>query len=337
MKKVLILGAAGFLAGHMEHRLKADGHFVVSLSRNRPKYRDSVADEYNVMNLVHGVGLYALLGRHQFDEVYNFAAEVGGLGYIGNADNDAEILRNSALINLNVLDAVSKASINHPIKLFFASSQCVYPTSRECAESDAYPANPDSAFGWEKIFAERLYDAYYRNHGLDIRIARFGNTYGPYCTWEGPRAKAPAAICRKVASLFPGQDIEIWGDGSQTRSFTYVDDAIEGAIRLMASDYHKPLNMASSELVTIKQLVETVCKVASKPAYIKQVPGPIGVHDRNSDNTQARAVLGWEPDTPLIQGIVRTYTWVAAQYALFRLGRYWSGTSSGLIRVSHMP
>ena len=316
MKKILITGAAGFLGGHMEERLKRDGHFVVSLSRNKPRYRQSKADEFNIVNLVHGAGLYALLGRHQFDEVYNFAAEVGGLGYIGDADNDVEILRNSTLINLNVLDAVSKASISHPIKLFFASSQCVYPSSRECAETDAYPAAPDGAFGWEKIFAERLYDAYYRNHGLDVRIARFGNTYGPYCTWDGPRAKAPAAICRKVASLFPGQDIEIWGDGSQTRSFTWVGDAIEGAVRLMAADYHGPVNIASSELVTIRQLVETVCKVASKPAYIKQVPGPIGVHDRNSDNTRARQVLGWEPTTPLAEGIARLYPWVVQQLAL---------------------
>ena len=314
MKKILVCGAAGFLGSHLEHRLKADGHFVVSLSRNKPRYREIKADEFNIANLAYeGGGLRAVFARHQFDEVYNFAAEVGGLGYIQNPDNDVEILRNSTLINLNVLDAVSKASINHPIKLFFASSQCVYPTSRECAESDAYPANPDSAFGWEKIFAERLYDAYYRNHGLDIRIARFGNTYGPYCVWDGPRAKAPAAICRRVAGLFPGQDVEIWGDGSQTRSFTYVDDAIDGAIRLMANDYHGPVNIASSELVTIKQLVETVCKVASKPAYIKQVPGPIGVHDRNSDNTLCKQVLGWEPTTPLAEGIAKLYPWVVEQ------------------------
>ena len=314
MKKCLVLGAAGFLGGHMEERLKRDGHFVVSLSRNKPRYREIKADEFNIANLAYeGGGLRAVFARHQFDEVYNFAAEVGGLGYIQNPDNDVEILRNSTLINLNVLDAVSKASINHPIKLFFASSQCVYPTSRECAESDAYPANPDSAFGWEKIFAERLYDAYYRNHGLDIRIARFGNTYGPYCVWDGPRAKAPAAICRRVAGLFPGQDVEIWGDGSQTRSFTYVDDAIDGAIRLMANDYHGPVNIASSELVTIKQLVETVCKVASKPAYIKQVPGPIGVHDRNSDNTLCKQVLGWEPTTPVAEGIAKLYPWVVEQ------------------------
>jgi nucleoside-diphosphate-sugar epimerase len=320
MKKCLVLGAAGFLGGHMEERLKRDGHFVVSLSRNKPRYREIKADEYNVINLVHGVGLYSLLGRHQFDEVYNFAAEVGGLGYIQNPDNDVEILRNSTLINLNVLDAVSKASVSHPIKLFFASSACVYGNQKPLVgifrEEDAYPAQPDNTFGWEKIFAERLYDAYYRNHGLDIRIARFGNTYGPYCVWDGPRAKAPAAICRRVAGLFPGQDVEIWGDGSQTRSFTYVDDAIDGAIRLMANDYHGPVNIASSELVTIKQLVETVCKVASKPAYIKQVPGPIGVHARNLDDWKAKEGMGWEAKTSLAEGIAKLYPWVDTQYGL---------------------
>lgn len=326
MKKILILGAAGFLGGHLEHRLRAEGHYVVSVARKPPPYRKSVANEYNIFDLTHYARFHHHIYRHNFDECYQLAGEVGGLGYIGVGDHDADILTQSLKINLYTLEAIRKTQACD--KVFFSSSQCVYPDKfeidpfaseripldihneahRECdAHFDTF------AFGQEKLYAEKLYDAYSRNYGLGVRIGRLGNTYGPYCTWQEPRSKVVAAICRKVAEAPYAGVVDLWGDAQQTRSFTYVDDAIEGMIRLMASTCQKPVNIASAETVTIQHLFETVCQVANKILAFKSGEGPVGVRARGSDNTLCRKILGWEPSIDLDEGLSLTYPWIAEQ------------------------
>lgn len=327
MKKILILGAAGFLGQHLEYRLKADGHFVVSASRSHPKYRPSVADEFHIVDLREVRDVHTLMARHPFDQVYQLAGDVGGLNHIGTGFHDADIMTNSIHINLTVLDAARRIK---PGRIFFASSQCVYPDrfeidpfagERLVSELNLMPrlfAERDAsfdtfAFAQEKLFAEKLYDAYHRNHGLDIRIGRIGNTYGPYCTWQGPRAKAPAALCRKVAEAAYAGVVDIIGDGQQSRSFTYVDDAVEGMIRLMETNYWKPVNIASREVVTIGQLFEAICHVSGKILAGRSVNGPVGVHSRGSDNTLCRHILGWEPKISLFDGLERTFPWIVEQ------------------------
>lgn len=328
MKKICILGASGFLGNHLEHRLKAEGHFVVSVARKLPLYRKSVADESNILDLTNSADFHSHFFRHSFDEVYQLAGNVGGLGHIGIGDNDADILTDSVKINLHTLEAIRKTqSVG---RILFASSQCVYPdifdvdpfaNERLVSPEELVVSPPREtdasfntfAFGQEKLFSEKLYDAYARNHGLDVRIARIGNTYGPYSTYDGARAKAPAALCRKVAQAAYGEPVEIWGDGRQTRSFTCVDDAIEGMIRLMDSDCSKPVNIAHSGTVTIEELFETVLKVAGKILAPKWVDGPIGVQARGSDNTLCRSALQWEPTTSLFNGLSETYHWIAKQ------------------------
>lgn len=327
MKKILITGAAGFLGQHLEYRMKAEGHFVVSVARKYPLFRPSVADELNILDLTNLADFHTHFFRHDFDECFQLAGEVGGLGYIATGQHDADILTNSVKINLHTLEAIRKTqSVG---KIFFASSQCVYPDKVEVdpfaqeriallslfdsahRESDAH--FDTFAFGQEKLFAEKLYDAYARNYGLNVRIARIGNTYGPYCVYDGSRAKAPAAICRKVAQAGYGGVVDLWGDAQATRSFTYVDDVIEGMIRLMASDYNRPVNLASSETVSIEQLFETTCKVAGKILAWRASEGPTGVRARGSDNTLCRQVLGWEPTTTLTEGLSQTYPWIKQQ------------------------
>lgn len=325
MKKICILGAAGFLGQHLEYRLKVEGHFVVSVARKPPPFRKSVADEFNILDLTNPSEFHTHFFRHEFDEVFQLAGNVGGLGHIGTGLHDAEILTESVKINLHTLEAIRKTG--GVGKIFFASSQCVYPDRFEInpfvgeslpslsvtahRESDAH--FDTFAFGQEKLFAEKLYDAYARNYNFNVRIARIGNTYGPYSTYDGDRAKAPAAICRKVAQAGYGGVVDLWGDAQATRSFTYVDDIIDGMIRLMASDYNQPVNLASSEMVTIEQLFETTCKVAGKILAWRSSEGPTGVRGRNSDNTLARQVLGWEPTTSLFNGLSETYHWIAKQ------------------------
>ena len=326
MKKVLILGASGFLGGHLEYRLKAEGCYVVSVARKPPPFRKSVANEYNILDLTNTADFHHHFFRHSFDYGYQLAGEVGGLGYIGIGAHDAAILTNSVKININTLEAIRKTQACD--RIFFASSQCVYPdrfeidpfaaeriplavhnaAHRECdASFDTF------AFGQEKLFSEKLYDAYARNYGLNVRIGRLGNTYGPYCTWDGEKAKAPAAICRKVAQAGYGQPIELWGDGQTRRSFTYVDDVIEGMLRLIASDYNHPVNIANHETVKITELLETVCSVAGKVLGHVRTDGPLGVNSRGSDNTLCKKVLGWEPTTTLWHGISKTYPWIKQQ------------------------
>ena len=322
MKKSLILGAAGFLGSHLEYRLKAEGHFVVSLGRRYPQHRPSVADEFNICDLADPSDLQHHLERHQFDRLYQLAGEVGGLGYIGIGANDAAILTNSVKINLNVLEAVRKTETAG--KIFFASSQCVYPDRFEIdpfanerihaaahCETDAH--FDTFAFGQEKLFAEKLYDAYARNYNIAVCIGRLGNTYGPYSTWQGDRAKAPAAICRKVAQASYAGTVDLWGNAEVRRSFTYVDDVIDGIQRLMDSDYSQPLNIAHAETVTIQQLFETVLLVAGKVLAPRWIEGPVGVTARGSDNTLCRKILGWEPATSLRDGLAKTYPWIREQ------------------------
>jgi GDP-D-mannose 3',5'-epimerase len=326
MKKILILGAAGFLGGHLEHRLRAEGHYVVSVARKPPSFRKSVANEFNILDLTNVAEFHSHFHRHHFDEVYQLAGQVGGLGYIGIGAHDADILTDSVKINLHTLEAIRKTQACD--KIFFASSQCVYPDRFEIdpfaaeripleihnAAHREFDASFDTfAFGQEKLFSEKLYDAYSRNYGLEVRIGRIGNTYGPFSVWDGDRAKAPAAICRKVAQAGYGQPIELWGDGQTRRSFTYVDDVIEGMIRLMASDYNQPVNIAVHETVKITELFETVCSVAGKVLGHVSGDGPSGVHSRGSDNTLCKKVLGWEPTTTLWHGLSQTYPWIKQQ------------------------
>jgi GDP-D-mannose 3',5'-epimerase len=325
--KTLILGAAGFLGQHLEYRLKADGNFVVSAGRSRPKYRPSVADEFHIVDLRDEKLVHVLMARHEFDRIYQLAGDVGGLNHIGTGYHDAEIMTDSIRINLAVLDAARRVT---PGRIFFASSQCVYPdrvevdpfaNERIVSEIDLLPRAPSERdasfntfpFAQEKLFAEKLYDAYNRNYGLDVRVARIGNTYGPYCVYDGDRAKAPAAICRKVAMASYAGVVDLFGSGQQTRSFTYVDDVIDGMIRLMASNYWKPVNIGSAETVTVEQLFEAACQVAGKILAHRQVDGPVGVRHRGSDNSLCRQILGWEPPTSLFDGLKQTYPWVRDQ------------------------
>lgn len=326
MQKHLVLGASGFLAGHLEHRLKAEGHFVVSVARKHPPYRKSVANEFNILDLTNVFDFHSHFLRHEFDCVWQLAGEVGGLGYIGDAANDATILTNSLKINLHTLEAIARYGCCR--KIFFASSHCVYPdrfdvdpfaAERLTAHHAGAPMETDArfdgntAFAKEKLYAEALYAAYARHHGFEARIGRLGNVYGPYCTWDGPRAKSVAALCRKVAQAPYAGTIDVWGDGGQTRSFTYVDDAIEGMLRLMASDCTEPVNIAHGEPVSITELVDTICAVAGRIVGVNYVEGPTGARHRGSDNEFCREVLGWEPSTSLWNGLHQTYPWIKEQ------------------------
>jgi nucleoside-diphosphate-sugar epimerase len=252
-----------------------------------------------------------------FDEVYQLAADMGGAGYIFTGDNDANVMHNSATINLNVVNECIKNKIK---KVFYSSSACMYPEHNQldpenpnCEESSAYPANPDSEYGWEKLFSERLYLAYARNYGLDVRIARFHNIFGPQGTWIGGKEKAPAAICRKVADSLMDEEIEIWGDGKQTRSFLYIDECIEGIRRLMDSEFTGPVNIGSDQMISINDLTKLVIKIAGKRAGIKNISGPTGVRGRTSDNTLIKEKLGWAPSQPLEVGLEKTYKWIQSQ------------------------
>ena len=300
---------------------------MVSAGRSRPRHRESIADESHFVDLRSERDVFVLMARHEYDEVFQLAGEVGGLGYIAMQKNDADIMTNSVKINLAVLDAARRVSLG---KILFASSQCVYPDrfeidpfaqERMVSELDLLPQlyrESDASFNTfpfaqEKLFSEQLYSVYAAAYGLKVRLARPGNTFGPFCEWRGDRAKAPAAICRKVSQAPYGGVVDLWGDAQQTRSFTYVDDAIEGMIRLMASDYSGPVNLSHDEGVTIAELFECICKVAGKVIGFKSVDGPIGVRHRTSDNSICKSVLQWQPSTSLYNGLLKTYPWIARQ------------------------
>lgn len=326
-KKALVLGAGGFIGNHLVKRLKSEGYWVRGVDLKLPEFSSSEADEFVVGDLRNPLLVSKVLyaphqlseqdNKNSFDEVYQLAADMGGAGYINTGDNDAEVVHNSMLINLNVVREAHKKSIK---KIFYASSACVYnehnqldPNNPICTENSVYPAQPDSEYGWEKLFSERLYAIYNRNHGLDIRIARFHNVFGPEGTFYGGKEKAPAAICRKVADSLMDDDIEVWGDGLQTRSFLYIDEAIEGVRRLMESDYIEPINIGSDYIISMNDLTRMVIKLAGKRAGIKNIPGPQGVRGRTSDNTLIKEKLGWEPTEPLYIGLEKTYKWIQSQ------------------------
>jgi nucleoside-diphosphate-sugar epimerase len=248
--------------------------------------------------------------ENSFDEVYQLAADMGGAGYLFTGENDANIMHNSALINLNILNEATKQSAK---KIMYSSSACVYGKILDCIESSAYPANPDSEYGWEKLFSERLYAAYNRNYGLDIRVARFHNVFGPEGTYNNGKEKAPAALCRKVAEVLDGGEIEVWGDGNQTRSFLYIDECIDGVRQLMNSNYTEPINIGSNEMITIKDLANMIIDASGKEVHLKFIDGPVGVEGRNSNNTLIKEVLGWAPSQPLEVGINKTFKWVNKQ------------------------
>jgi nucleoside-diphosphate-sugar epimerase len=313
VKSALVLGAGGFIGSHLVKRLKADGFYVYGVDLVKPLFASSNADEFIVGDLRSQQFCEQLFDR-KFNHIYQLAADMGGAGYLFTGDNDADVMFNSAQINLNVANMCRKHT---PDILFYSSSACVYPKENQqdpsaphCEESSAYPANPDGEYGWEKLFSERLYHSYHRNYGLNVRIARFHNIFGPEGTWNGGKEKAPAAMCRKVAEADDNTVIEVWGDGLQTRSFLYIDDCIEGIRRLAESDYTEPINIGSKELISINDLAQMVINISGKNLGIKNIPGPVGVRGRNSDNTLISATLLWQPTYPLQRGMEHTYNWI---------------------------
>lgn len=315
-KKVLVCGAGGFIGGHLVRRLKKEGYWVRGVDINRHQYSKSAADEFIRGDLRDQKFCQKVLDR-PFDEVYQLAADMGGAGYIFTGDHDADVMHNSAQINLNVLHFGNLAKIK---KIFFSSSACIYPERNQmdprnpnCKEATAYPAAPDSEYGWEKIFGERMYLAYQRNYGMQIRIARFHNIFGPEGSWNNGKEKSPAAICRKIAQAKDGGTIEMWGDGKQTRSYLYIDECLEGVRRLMKSNFTGPMNIGSEEMVSINELAFMVSKIADKKVKIKHIKGPLGVRGRSSDNAMIRKELKWEPSTKLYDGLTKTYAWIDLQ------------------------
>lgn len=317
MKKALVCGAGGFIGGHLVKNLKSEGYWVRGVDLKEHEYVwPSPADEFVVGDLRDPIVCRKVCDQ-PFDELYQLAADMGGAGFVFTGDNDADIMHNSALINLNMLEVAYKAEVK---KIFYSSSACMYPERNQmdpdnpkCAEDSAYPAAPDSEYGWEKLFSERLYFAFNRNYQMDIRIARFHNVFGTEGTWTDGREKAPAAFCRKVAEAPDDATIEMWGDGKQTRSFLYIDECLEAIRRLMDSDFIGPVNIGSEEMVTINQLAEMAMDIAGKNLTINHIDGPEGVRGRNSDNKLIKEKLGWAPGQPLRDGLEKTYSWIAKQ------------------------
>jgi len=352
-KTALVLGAGGFIGSHMVKRLRSEGYWVRGVDLKYPEFSATEANEF-IQGDLRDVDFVRRVIQYKgeqgnffnevpyrliepFDEIYQFAADMGGAGFVFTGENDAEIMQNSVTINLNVLeqqrllnqtfDGVKKEwteanrpSLDNPTKIFYSGSACMYPEHNQldpdnpdCREESAYPADPDSEYGWEKLFSERLYFAYNRNYNIPVRVARYHNIFGPEGTWQGGREKAPAAICRKVAYAEDGDSVEVWGDGEQTRSFLYIDECIEATRRLMDSDFMGPVNIGSEEMVTINKLVDTTAKVAGKNISKEHIDGPLGVRGRNSNNDLVREKLGWDYSQPLEEGIRKTYIWIKEQ------------------------
>jgi len=338
MKKVLVLGGGGFIGGHLSKRLKDEGNFVRAVDIKQHEYfkaeefcsefvQGDLRDPNFVSKVMFAPG-QSTMGVGSFDEVYQLAADMGGAGYIFTGNNDANVMHNSSLCNLNALHYGTLMGVK---KMFYSSSACMYPEHNQldpdnpnCEESSAYPANPDSEYGWEKLFSERLYLAYNKNYGLDVRIARFHNIFGPYGTWTGGKEKSPAAMCRKAAETTDGGEIEVWGDGLQTRSFLYVDECVEAVLRLMDSDFKGPVNIGSEEMVTINQLASIAINLSGKDISINNIGGedfqnkygfkcPTGVRGRNSDNKLYREKIGWESTASLLDGMSKTFDWINKQ------------------------
>lgn len=316
MRTALVCGGGGFIGHHMVRRLVAEGYWVRAVDLKYPKFDPTDAHDFVVADLRDPAVCRAVVDR-RFDEVFQYAADMGGAGFVFTGDNDADIMHNSALINLNMIDACSKRNIR---RIFYSSSACIYPEYNQldpdnpnCAEDSAYPAAPDSDYGWEKLFSEHIYLAYGRNKGMEVRIARFHNIFGPQGEWVGGREKSPAAMCRKVAMTPNGGEIEIWGDGKQTRSFLYIDECLEGTLRLVRSDWTGPVNIGSEEIISIDGLADMVMDIAGKKLTKRHVSGPLGVRGRNSDNRLISQRLGWAPSQPLRAGLEKTYAWIAEE------------------------
>lgn len=311
MKKALVCGAGGFIGTHLVTDLKKRGYYVIGADLKYPEYSNTDADEFYIIDLRSQESVKNLVTSDLY-EIYQLAADMGGAGYIFTGDNDADIMHNSAMINLNILNEMVEKKI---MRVFYSSSACMYPAHNQTdpdnpnlSEDSAYPANPDSEYGWEKLFSERLYMSFARNYGIRVRIARFHNIYGPLGSWNNGKEKAPAAICRKV--LESTGTVEVWGPGNQTRSFLYIDECIKGINKLVDSDYDKPINLGSSRMISINDLVRLTARISDKEITIINVKGPVGVMGRNSDNTLIREVLDWHPDEDLEFGIKKTYDWI---------------------------
>jgi nucleoside-diphosphate-sugar epimerase len=314
MKKILVLGGGGFIGSHLVKRFKKEGHWVRVVDLKYPEFSKSPADDFIIGDLRSQLVCNKAFDI-RFDEVYQLAADMGGAGYIFTGEHDADIMHNSALINLNVVELCHKTKVG---RVFYSSSACMYPAYNQedpdnpkCSEDSAYPAAPDSEYGWEKLFSERLFLAYGRNHGLTVRVARYHNIFGPEGTWQGGKEKAPAALCRKVAEA--DSSIEVWGDGQQTRSFLYIDECVEATCRLMESDFTGPVNIGSEEMIKINDLAKMVIDISGKDLSIKNITGPVGVRGRNSDNKLYAEKIGWEPSQSLMDGIIKTYQWIYRQ------------------------
>lgn len=325
-KTALVLGAGGFIGSHMVKRLKDEGYWVRGVDIKNPEYSVTAADNFQIFDLRNWFGLNQIMTTPEgktFNEIYQFAADMGGAGFVFTGDHDAEIMHNSCQINLNVLEVQRKLNEAFKVnvtKIFYSSSACMYPEHNQmdpnnpnCKEESAYPADPDSEYGWEKLFSERLYLAYSRNYGIPVRIARYHNIFGPEGTWDGGREKSPAAMCRKVARAAEGGDIEVWNNGEQTRSFLFIDECLEATRRLVESDFVGPVNIGSEEMISINNMLLMVADIAGKKISIKHIEGPLGVHGRNSDNALYREKIGWEVSLPLREGLTRTYAWISEQ------------------------
>lgn len=318
-KTALVCGAGGFIGSHLVKKLKKEGFWVRGVDIKKPEYGKTEADNFIVGDLRDQKVCQKVLDK-SFDEVYQLAADMGGAGYIFTGEHDADVMHNSAQINLNMIYYGQKAKIK---KIFFSSSACIYPAYNQTdpnnpklSEESAYPAAPDSEYGWEKLFSERMYLAFNRNYGLEVHIARFHNIFGPEGCWNNGKEKSPAAICRKIAQAKDGGAIEMWGDGKQTRSYLYIDECLEGACRLMNSNFTGPVNIGSEEMVSINELAEMVMKIAGKKLKIKHIKGPLGVRGRKSDNLLIQKKLGWKPTTKLVDGLTKTYKWIEEQVNL---------------------
>lgn len=316
MKKILVCGAGGFIGFHLVEELKKQGHYVIAADIKLPRFGDSVADEFNLYDL-RDPSLVAQLITPNIDEIYQLAADMGGTGYIGTGEHDADIMHNSALINLNVLHEATKKRIS---KILYTSSACVYPEFNQedpnnpnCEEYTAYPAQPDTEYGWEKLFSERLYFAHAKNYNIDAKVVRLHNVFGPSGSWNDGKEKAPAALCRKIAECEEGGTVEIWGPGTQTRTFLYIDECIKGLLKVMASDITIPVNLGSERMISINDLAYLIADIADKNINIKNVSGPIGVMGRSSHNDLIEELLKWRPAENLEYGLTHTYEWIEGQ------------------------
>lgn len=316
MKKILVCGAGGFIGGHLVTALKQQGHTVIGVDLKHNEFKQTDADEFFIMDL-RDPHIVSKIITSDIDEIYQLAADMGGTGYIGTGEHDSDIMHNSAMINLNVVHEACKKGIK---KILYTSSACVYPEfnqedpdSPDCEEHTVYPAQPDTEYGWEKLFSERLYLAHRKNHGIDAKVVRLHNVYGPYGSWNDGREKAPAALCRKVALCPAGGTVDIWGPGSQTRTFLYIEECIKGLLKVMDSNITEPVNLGSERMISINQLLFLIAKLAGKSVSIRNVEGPVGVMGRSSHNVLIQQLLGWKPDEDLEYGLTHTYSWIKEQ------------------------